>query len=187
MQISVYELCGKKSILSGTFSGRQLLSALIAAVPSKDSPEVIFLDFTSVDVATSSFLRESIFSFRSFTRRSIPSLYPVISNASNAVLDELDFYLKQTNDSIWYCTLEANGSIGSATILGELEPSLRETFDLVQGLGRTSAPQLAALPSERTIGVTAWNNRLSALSGKGLIVERRDGKTKTFSPVLESV
>jgi hypothetical protein len=35
------------------------------------------------------------------------------------------------------------------------------------------------------VGPTAWNNRLSNLASRGLLIERRGGKTKTFAPVLE--
>ena len=39
--------------------------------------------------------------------------------------------------------------------------------------------------ADQRIGATAWNNRLSALATKGLLVERKQGKSKSFSPLLE--
>ncbi|NJO33858.1 MAG: hypothetical protein HC869_12650 [Rhodospirillales bacterium] len=51
--------------------------------------------------------------------------------------------------------------------------------------GAITAPELAARFSHQGIGPTAWNNRLSALATKGLLVERKQGKSKSFSPLLE--
>jgi hypothetical protein len=55
----------------------------------------------------------------------------------------------------------------------------------VRELGAVTAPELAARFPEENIGPTAWNNRLSGLAAKGLLVERKLGKTKSFSPLLE--
>jgi hypothetical protein len=187
MRQSIFDLSGGRAVLSGTSNGRQLLSALIANTPAKDSPEVIYLDFDQIEIATSSFLREGIVGFRNFARSSMQTLYPVLANASLETLEELEFYLKQTNDSMWHCKMDSSGLPKRVILLGELEPSLRETLDLVMASGATTAPLLSARPSERNIGVTAWNNRLSALSTKGILIERREGKTKKYSPVLETL
>jgi hypothetical protein len=48
-----------------------------------------------------------------------------------------------------------------------------------------TAPELALRFSDQSIGPTAWNNRLSGLAAKGVLVERKVGKTKSFSPLLE--
>lgn len=53
------------------------------------------------------------------------------------------------------------------------------------GKPATTATELATLFADQSIGPTAWNNRLSGLAAKGLVVERRSGKTKSFSPLLE--
>lgn len=74
------------------------------------------------------------------------------------------------------------GEVRDPKILGELDEVHRSTFDLVARLG--TAPSLAA-QSQESLAPTAWNNRLSNLAARGLLIERRSGKTKTFAPVLE--
>jgi hypothetical protein len=56
----------------------------------------------------------------------------------------------------------------------------------VTRIGAASAPELANRFTDNNIGPTAWNNRLSGLAAKGLLVERRQGKSKSFSPLLET-
>jgi len=54
-----------------------------------EKPEQLFLDFSGVQIATASFLRESVFAFRDAIRRRRSNFYPVIANAESAVEDEL--------------------------------------------------------------------------------------------------
>ncbi len=187
MRLSILSLAGDRAVLTGSVAGRKLLSALIEAAGRSPSPEVGFLDFMAVEVATSSFLRESVFGFRDYARAALPNLYPVVANAGTAVLEELDFFVRHRNEALWCCGLDADGTVTEPHILGELDPIQRQTFEAVLERGSASAPALAAAGPSDGVGPTAWNNRLSALASKGLLIERRNGKTKTFSPVLEAV
>jgi len=54
------DLTGGQTVLSGAIPGRKLLSALIAATPSSEAPTPAFLDFTRIDIATASFLRDAV-------------------------------------------------------------------------------------------------------------------------------
>ena len=186
MRLSIFDLAHRQSVLAGSAPGRKLLAALIAATPGVDAPEALFLDFAGVEVVTSSFLRESVIGFRDFARSSLQNIYPVVANAAPAVVEELEFFTKQRNDVLWRCDLDAAGRASGATLIGELDPAQRATFDIVMRLGVATAPQLAAQWDGEKIGPTAWNNRLAALAAKGLLVERRDGKTKSFIPLLET-
>ncbi len=55
---------------------------------------------------------------------------------------------------------------------------------MVREMGTATAPELAARFPNETIGPTAWNNRLSGLAAKGLLVEMRQSKIKVFRPLL---
>jgi hypothetical protein len=79
------DLMDGQTVLSGAIPGRRLLSALIAATPSPETPVPAFLDFSGVEVATASFLRESVISFRDYARLSLPNIYPVVANLAAAV------------------------------------------------------------------------------------------------------
>lgn len=174
-------------ILTGAQAGRSLFAKLLANTSSPIHPEPAFLDFTGIDVATSSFLRESIITFRDYARSTLPTLYPVMANANEAVTEEFTFFLRHRAEAFWACDLDRASRPTNIRLLGELDQVQRETLDLVLNLGSASAPTLAATKiGANDVGPTAWNNRLSNLATRGLLVERRSGKTKTFAPVLEA-
>lgn len=174
---------GGQKILSGSADGRRLLAALVAATPVS-APQVVFLDFTGIEVATVSFLREGVVAYRDFVSASRQGTCPVITNASPAVLEELEFFLEARNDAMWSCRIDRNCETANHKILGQLDPVQKKTFDLVESLGSTSAPELAAGSPDEKIGTTAWNNRLSALVAKGLLIEERRGKLKVYKSLL---
>jgi hypothetical protein len=176
-----------ETILSGAEAGRRLFGTLVANAPAPLEPDQAFLDFTGVEVATSSFLRESVIAFRDYARSTLPNLYPVIANILAAVEEELAFLLRHRADAMWACNLGERGLPIDARLIGELDEVQRYTFDRVRDLGSASAPTLATQSGrESGIGATAWNNRLSNLAARGLLIERRGGKTKIFTPVLET-
>ena len=183
MRHRLFDLTGGQSVLSGANPGRKLLSALIAATPSSEAPTPAFLDFTQIEVA--SFLREAVIGFRDYARQSLRNVYPVVANLEPAVAEELDFFVRARGDVLWSCELDAGDAVVSARLIGELDPAQRSTFEMARELGTITAPELAGRFTDQRIGPTAWNNRLSALASKGLLVERKQGKSKSFSPLLE--
>ena len=185
MQHSLLSLMDGRPVFSGALAGRRLLSALIAATPSTDAPTPLFLDFSGVEVATASFLRESVIAFRDYARQSLPNIYPAVANLNAAVAEELDFFVRSRGDVVWSCELDLQGTVIAARLIGQLDPAQRVTFNAVLESGAISAPELATRFADAGIGPTAWNNRLSALANKGLLVERRQGKSKLFSSLLE--
>lgn len=183
MLIPIAELTGQ-AILAGAGPGRVLLSQLTSISPS--AGDVIYLDFRDVEVATASFLREGVVAYRDFIRSRYPSRSVVVANASERVLEELEFFLSHRRDAMWACNLE-DGRHTTARVIGELDDTQWRTLKSVSELGTASAPELAVLhQGESTIGTTAWNNRLQSLASKGLLLEGRVGKSKHFRPVLEA-
>jgi hypothetical protein len=178
-------LTGGQTVLSGAIPGRALLSALIAATPSVAAPTPAFLDFTYIQVATASFLREAVIGFRDFARQSLGNVYPAVANLAPSITEELEFFVHSRGDVLWNCELGTGKKVINARLIGELDPAQRSTFEAAIELGSITAPELAARFADQQIGPTAWNNRLSALATKGLLVERKQGKTKSFSPLLE--
>jgi hypothetical protein len=179
------DLTGGQTVLSGAIPGRTLLGTLIAATPSFEAPTPAFLDFTEIEVATASFLREAVIGFRDYARQSLRNVYPAVANLAPMVAEELDFFVRARGDVLWRCELGSGDIIISARLIGELDHAQRSTFDAALELGAITAPELAARFADQRIGPTAWNNRLAALATKGLLVERKHGKTKSFSPLLE--
>ena len=109
MKLSILDLAGDQAVLSGVQAGRQLLGKLVAAARPPAEPEPVYLDFDGVTVATASFLREGVIAFRDHVRATLPGLYPVIANASLAVTEELEFFLRHRRDAMWICNLTPTG------------------------------------------------------------------------------
>ena len=185
MRYRLFNLMNGQTVLSGSIAGRKLLGLLVGVTSSASEPASAFLDFAGVEVATASFLREAVIGFRDYARRSLPNVYPVVANLSFAVAEELEFFVRARGDVLLACDLGSNGEVTGPHLIGELDPAQRVTFDAVREGGAVSAPELAQRYADASIGSTAWNNRLAALASKGLLVERRLGRTKSFSSVLE--
>ena len=66
MRVKIKTLAKNQSILGGAPNGRQLFVALMQNLVPPPAPEAYFLDFGGVQLATSSFLRESVLAFRDF-------------------------------------------------------------------------------------------------------------------------
>lgn len=187
MRHRLLDLMDGHTVLSGALSGRRLLSMLVANTPSMETPTPVFLDFSGIEVATASFLRESVIGFRDYARLSLPNVYPAVANLAAAVAEELDFFVRARGDVLWSGELDSNGQVVTARLIGDLDPAQRITFEAVKEIGAITAPELATRFADAHIGPTAWNNRLSALASKGLVIERRRGKSKSFSPLLETI
>ena len=86
---------------------------------------------------------------------------------------------------LWSCSLDLHGKVSATRLIGDLDSAQRATFNAVLESGTISAPELATRFADARIGPTAWSNRLSALVSKGLLVERRQGRSKAFTALLE--
>jgi hypothetical protein len=184
MRILMRELIeGDGRVLAGALSGRRVLAKLMERSSGEpEQPEPVFLDFKDVEVATASFLRESVLAFRDAVRRRRSNLYPVIANAGELVVDELKLLVMAQGTPLMLCSLDKKGRSHEQRLLGELDPKQRVTFDLVQKRGETDAAELmhAYGEMEKTKVQTAWNNRLASLAGLGLVVELSQGRAKRY-------
>lgn len=187
IRYSVFEIAAKKVTLAGSAMGRQMLVSLISETRPVNEPTVAYLDFSCIDIATGSFLREAVLGFRDFSRKAIGALYPVVANANAAIEEELFDYLADHNDAMWACSLTKAGISSEAHILGVLDAAHSSTLQLIRENHRISAPELAKLRPNEGIGVSAWSNRLATLAAKGIVMEFKSGKTKLFAPVMEAV
>jgi hypothetical protein len=151
------------------------------------SPEPIFLDFSDVEVATASYLRESVLAFRDFVRGRRSMLYPVVANANAAVRDELMELLRSRGDAIMACMLTADGEVTEFGLIGNLEPKQQLTYDLVNQRGETDAGELMRElgQSEGMQYTTAWNNRLASLAAIGVVMEMTQGRAKRYRPLFK--
>jgi hypothetical protein len=179
---------GGGTVLTGAINGNAALSRLIAAAaPEPQQPEPIFLDFAGIQVATASYLRESVLAFRDLVRGRRSMFYPVIANPNNDIRDELAELMCTRGDVFMACGLDAAGGVVEPRLIGDLDPKQRITFDLVHRRGETDAGELMRThgESEGLKHTTAWNNRLVALAARGLVMEISQGRAKRYRPLFE--
>ena len=187
MRMNVHDLIGE-DIAAGAATGVFLQAKLLEEIESGEwRSEVIFLDFIGIKHATASFLREAVLGLRQSVRRRAPQLQVVIANASPTVLEELRFVLAAASDAAVVCELGRGDEVRKPRLLGTLEEAQRQTLRAVLALGEADAGALRAMFKDESIGPTAWNNRLSALVDRGVLLEIRHGRSKTFRPVVEGL
>lgn len=181
-----YEL--KDAVLAGAINGKVAFAAFVRAIEKEpQEPSPCFFDFKDVDVATASFLRESVFAFKAYLRQVGSKFYPVAANANDKVYDELLMVAHSRGDAILGCILSDKDEVSDPHIIGQLDPKQQLTFELVNKLKRADANGLmeCASDSDPAIGTTAWNNRLAGLVARGLIFEFSRGRAKYYQPILE--
>ena len=175
-------------VLAGARSGRRVLGMLLERVDGDPGePELVYLDFERVEVATASFLRESVIEFRDAVRRRWGNYYPVVANANESIAEELDVLVRPSRDVLVCCELDVDDRPRSPYLMGELEDKQRIAFDRVGRLGEAGAADLKAEDDAEDdaegVTQTAWNNRLAALSRLGLLIESSHGRGKRYRPL----
>ena len=167
-------------VVAGALLGQKVFAAMIAETVPPSEPETMYIDFAGVDVATVSFLRESVLAYRNHARSHWANVYPVVTNLSAKVLEELENYVIERGDAL----VATTGT--DVRVLGRLEEKQELTLKAVIKEGEVDAPTLAERYKKNgPASPTAWNNRLVALALKGLLIELSSGRSKRYRPVLE--
>jgi hypothetical protein len=174
----------RDGILAGAQLGQEVFGALVKETVNPTAPTAIFLDFAKVQIATGSFLREGVLSYVSYVRTRYPFLYPVVANASSQIIEELLVVLQLRDEALVVCQLE-NHVVTDPKVIGFVEGKQKEALIEVISRGETDAPTLARLTPDQK--PTIWNNRLSALAVRGLVMEIGTEKTKRYKTVLEGI
>ena len=172
-------------VAAGSRTGRIVLSELVAKLNGQRSvPEMVYIDFEGIDVATASFLRECVLEFKQFVRRRWTHYYPVVANANECIREEMEVLVHTTNDVVVFCELDQSEQPRAMRLVGTLEPKQQETFDVVVEFGEIGASALSSLQTNtRQISHTAWNNRLASLSKLGLLIEIAQNRSKQYRPL----
>lgn len=179
----------RDGILAGASLGQHVLGTLIGSAPRPATPTICYLDFDEVHIATASFMRECVVGFRDYARQQNANLYPVVANASAPVIEDLEIVLRAKGDAIAACQLDVRGVATKAIVVGHLEPKQRQTLDGVRLLGEANAGALFKQfgNGKALASPTAWNNRLAGLVSRGLLIEARKGRSKSYRCVLHGL
>lgn len=175
-----------EEICAGAQAGRELLARLLPLIGNEPpQPGPLFLDFTGVQVATASYLRESVFGLRDLLRARKSNLYPVLVNLTQHIRDELKLILPLWGEALLSCELQTDGVIKEVELLGRLDEKQQRIFTWIEERGQTDASELQQeFGASEGIQQTAWNNRLAALATAGLIVETSRGRSKSYRSLL---
>jgi Transposase IS116/IS110/IS902 family len=130
----------KRASGSGGIAGRWLLSVLIGATPSSETPIIaVFLDFSCSDVATASFLRKAVIGYCDYARLSLPNFYPAVANLPSAVAEELEFFGRARCDALWCSELDEHDADIATRLIGEQDPArFRRSCDVAAHFGLSS-------------------------------------------------
>ncbi len=168
-------------ILAGASSGRNILGLMIDRVSTAEQHSgLVYLDFEHVEVATASFLRESVLEFKNLVRRRWANCYPVVANVNQSILEELMVLVRTNRDVLVYCTLDSNDRPKDQRVLGELEAKQQIAFDLITREKEADASELMELASTESVSKNAWNNRLATLCRIGLVMQCAQGRSKRY-------
>ena len=182
LNISPYAVGG---VLAGAIEGQKaFLSILSECNPAPPAPSILIIDFKGIDLATASFLRESVFSLKDHMRARSSNWYPVLANVSPEIEDELSILTQARRDALILCICDEDGLVTEPRLFGDLDPKHVRTFELVVNEGEADAGSLAATygDEEQLHKPTAWNNRLKTLAERGVLMEFTKGRAKTYRP-----
>jgi hypothetical protein len=176
---------GDDPVLAGRLSGKRAFLAALEKLPAMVEPTLVMLDFSGVDLATSSFLSEAVLPLRDHLGLRGQPGYVVVANLNEGVREEIEEMLRRSGDALLTCSSTAEGQVGEIQLCGKLDEKLQETLSLVSSKGETTAARLHEQCRDADpVGATAWNNRLASLAAKRLVVEVLQGRTKKYRPVL---
>lgn len=189
MKIDILDLGEGLEVLSGQPRGQLFLGKLLAFITPQDEYTPVFLDFRGVKVVTGSFWRSAILAFRDHCVMAGLNLYPILANISDEIAEDLKLVLEPRGDAFMVCDLSKQGQLSSLRIVGSLDDTQRVTLNAVIKAGETDANTLKDEHDKEQgaagIGVTGWNNRLTSLAQKGLLIEVKKGRTKVYRPIVE--
>ena len=175
-------------VLASALTGQKVFAAMVADTAPTSEPEIAFLDFSGVSVATVSFLRECVVGYRNHARSHWNSIYPVVANLAGSIREDLELFLRDRGDAMAICDLDKAGRATNVQLVGRLDGKQDLTLRAVIEQGEIDATTLAErFKGEKAVSPTAWNNRLAALATKGLVIELSSGRSKRYRPVLEKL
>lgn len=172
-------------VLAGATHGQKVFLSLLDSCKSAPStPSVLIVDFAGIELATASFLRESVFALKDHMRSRGSNWYPVFANVMPEIEEEFAILTHARRDAVILCACDNASLISDQRLFGDLDPKHTKTFELVALEGEADAGSLAGTygVQEELQKPTAWNNRLKSLVERGVLMEITKGRAKTYRP-----
>ncbi len=163
----------RRDVLAGRLAGQAdhpKVQRAVATGATEDGR--VTLDFTGVGVLSSSYFDAAFWPLWS----ALPEVYPTLARVPQAALDDIEIVLRANSSGVWCFKKNAD----RPDLLGAVDPALKGTLGRVVELGELTAADL--IDTDRSIGVTAWSNRLAALHQMRLVRRRKDGRRVVYMP-----
>lgn len=183
----VAALYGAKT-LAGTGAGKAFLPKLIEATASASQQALVAVDLRKTDLVTASFFRASFKALRDYGRNHADFLLVHICR-DKASIEEVTAYAQDVADTFLFADLDGNGDVVRPFLVGVLEDKQKRTLKALAEIGEADAATLfQRFPENPPLSTSAaWSNRLAALSQKGLVYERVDGRSKYYRPISTDI
>lgn len=178
--LSVRSTIGR-STLAGAAAGREAAAKLQAGAATLEHPWV--LDFADMELVTASAFREAVLPIVRWAAQDGQPCF--VANLDEVSREEALLAASTSEVVLLFCSLN-DGAIAGACAQGPLDAKLSLTLELTLRLGEADARAISEVSGENTV-ITAWNNRLVALTRMGLLTERKVGKTKFYSPAVKDM
>lgn len=179
-------LFGSKT-LAGTVSGKALLPKILEAASSMLPGSILAIDFRKTDLVTASFFRACFKAVRDYARRQA-DFFVVFVCRERTTIEEVEAYANDVGDAFVFADLDAKGDLAKPFLVGALESKQLATFFALTEVGEADAPTLLRkFPDPSVNSSNAWSNRLAALSDKGLISERSEGRSKIYRLIFKEI
>ncbi len=164
----------RRGILAGRAAGQADYPKIEkAAKAAAEDDGRIMLDLTGVEVLSSSYFDAAIWPLWSL----VPELYPALVKVPQTAIDDIEIILRANSAAVW--SFKKDGD-RSPHLLGAMDSTLKTTLGRVIDVGELTAGDLVDV--DRSIGMTAWSNRLAALHQLRLVRRRKDGRRLIYVP-----
>src|SRR5689334_23211636 len=90
---------GSDAVLAGRLSGQRAFVSALEQFPELAEPSLVLLDFTGIDLATSSYLSEVLVPLRDHLRVRRQPGYAVAANLEEKVREEIEEMLRRSGDA----------------------------------------------------------------------------------------
>lgn len=185
--IDIHALYGSKT-LAGTGAGKAFLPKLLEQSASFPSQALVAVDFRKTDLVTASFFRASFKAFRDHARGEA-DFFPVFICLEKSTLEEVAAYAEDVGDVFAFADLDGKNEFVRPFLVGRLDEKQDRALGLLAEMGESDAASLfLRFPETPPLSTSAaWSNRLAALSAKGLVAERSEGRSKLFKPIFKEL
>lgn len=163
--------------------------------------EIVVLDFSGLEAATSSYLKATILWLVEAGRLAAGgeqtpgeprapaplNVFPVVTGLSAEIREELNDVLLSRSMPCLEASHYDDISIQQARLLGFLDVEKLSTLEILVREHETTAPRLHEKYASTGIGATGWNNRLTALHRLRLARRTKQGRQWVYSSLAKEV